>query len=225
MSNKIYYVKCTTLEQRDSLLAYAEWSGADDTLYRLDVKREPYVKLYKLPGGWAVCSDRSVVAGDIELTPDGFKRKIGKLWPSKVERKPSQLDRIEKRLGLIESSLAVLRSGATLMQELEEKHNIEPMNINKIREALEMAEAMADVFDQLSQKLGDLRERNADRSRLEEIREAIAELDKAAADQCKTPTLDQVVEAAFDWFDSPVDNGPGSDYDHLRARLSKLFKQ
>ena len=53
------------------------------------------------------------------------------------------------------------------------------MNINKIREALEMAEAMADVFDQLSQKLGDLRERNADRSRLEEIREAIAELDKA----------------------------------------------
>lgn len=169
MSNKIYYVKCTTLEQRDSLLAYAEWSGADDTLYRLDVKREPYVKLYKLPRGWAVCSDRSVVAGDIELTPDGFKRKIGKLWPSKskVERKPSQLDRIEKRLGLIESSLAVLRSGATLMQEL----------------------------------------------------------DKAAPDQCKTPTLDQVVEAAFDWFDSPVDNGPGSDYDHLRARLSKLFKQ
>lgn len=53
------------------------------------------------------------------------------------------------------------------------------MNINKIREALEMAEAMADVFDQLSQKLGDLRERNADRSRLEEIREALAELDKA----------------------------------------------
>ena len=167
MSNKIYYVKCTTLEQRDSLLAYAERHGAADNLYRLDVKREPYVKLYKLPGGWAVCSDRSVVAGDIELTPDGFKRKIGKLWPSKVERKPSQLDRIEKRLGLIESSLAVLRSGATLMQEL----------------------------------------------------------DKAAADQCKTPTLDQVVEAAFDWFDSPVDNGPGSDYDHLRARLSKLFKQ
>ena len=177
MSNKIYYVKCTTLEQRDSLLAYADRHGAADTLYRLDVKREPYVKLYKLPSrrprvvpsGWAVCSDRSVVAGDIELTPDGFKRKIGKLWPSKskVERKPSQLDRIEKRLELIESSLAVLRSGATLMQEL----------------------------------------------------------DKAAADQCKTPTLDQVVEAAFDWFDSPVDNGPGSDYDHLRARLSKLFKQ
>ena len=169
MSNKIYYVKCTTLEQRDSLLSYAERHGAADTLYRLDVKREPYVKLYKLPRGWAVCSDRSVVAGDIELTPDGFKRKIGKLWPSKskVERKPSQLDRIEKRLGLIESSLAVLRSGATLMQEL----------------------------------------------------------DKASADQCKTPTLDQVVEAAFDWFDSPVDNGPGSDYDHLRARLSKLFKQ
>lgn len=42
-----------------------------------------------------------------------------------------------------------------------------------------MAEAMADVFDQLSQKLGDLRERNIDRSRLQEIREARAELDKA----------------------------------------------
>jgi hypothetical protein len=76
------------------------------------------------------------------------------------------LDRIEKRLGLIESSLAVLRSGATLMQQLEQD----------------------------------------------------------AADQCKTPTLDQVVEVAFDWFDT-VDNGPGSDYDKLRARLSKLFKQ
>jgi hypothetical protein len=36
--------------------------------------------------------------------------------------------------------------------------------------------------------------------------------------------VDQVVEVAFDWFDT-VDNGPGSDYDKLRARLSKLFKQ
>lgn len=53
------------------------------------------------------------------------------------------------------------------------------MNTNKIREALELAEAMADVFDRLSQKLGDLRERNADRSRLNKIREALAELDKA----------------------------------------------
>lgn len=190
MSNKIYYVKCTTLEQRDSLLAYAEQRGADDTLYRLDVKREPYVKLYKLPRGWAVCSDRSVVAGDIELTPDGFKRKIGKLWSlkSKVERKPSQLDRIEATLSQVHEELLNVRSIA--------HHARTASRVNTIRLDTILSGA---TFMQ--------------------------ELDKAAADQCKTPTLDQVVEAAFDWFDSPVDNGPGSDYDHLRARLSKLFKQ
>ena len=103
------------------------------------------------------------------------------------------------------------------------------MNINKIREALEMAEAMADVFDQLSQKLGDLRERNADRSRLEEIREAIAELDKAQQ-PVKVLTVDvrRMAELASEWFDLPVDNGPGSDIDklerYLRARLTTAIE-
>jgi len=60
------------------------------------------------------------------------------------------------------------------------------MNTDKIREALELAEAMADIFDQLSQKLGDLRERNMDRSRLEEIRDAIAELDRMEAPKVLT---------------------------------------
>ena len=64
------------------------------------------------------------------------------------------------------------------------------MNTDKIREALELAEAMADIFDQLSQKLGDLRERNMDRSRLEEIRDAIAELDRMEA--AKVLTDDEI---------------------------------
>jgi hypothetical protein len=189
MSNKIYYVKCTTLEQRDSLLAYAKRRGAADNLFRLDVKREPYLKLYNFQGVWKVGSDRGVYGGEIELTPDSFKRKVGKLWPSKskVARKPSQLDRIEATLSQVHEELLNVRSIA--------HHARTAARVNTIKLDTILSGA---TFMQ--------------------------ELDKAAADQCKTPTLDQVVEVAFDWFDT-VDNGPGSDYDKLRARLSKLFKQ
>jgi hypothetical protein len=55
----------------------------------------------------------------------------------------------------------------------------------KVIEALELAENMASVFDQLSQKLGDLRERQTDRSRLEEVTDALAIL-QAAKDTATT---------------------------------------
>jgi hypothetical protein len=32
--------------------------------------------------------------------------------------------------------------------------------------------------------------------------------------------VDDAVKVAYDWFEGPVDNGPGSDYDKLRARLT-----
>jgi len=35
------------------------------------------------------------------------------------------------------------------------------------------------------------------------------------------PTVDQMARWAFDWFEGPVDNGPGSDLDKLRAHLQK----
>jgi hypothetical protein len=33
-------------------------------------------------------------------------------------------------------------------------------------------------------------------------------------------SVDDAVKVAYDWFEGPVDNGPGSDYDKLRARLT-----
>jgi hypothetical protein len=64
---------------------------------------------------------------------------------------------------------------------------------NKVIEALKLAESMASIFDQLSQKLGDLRERQTDRSRLEEITEALAILQ--AAKVRPQPAVDKLIEA------------------------------
>jgi hypothetical protein len=33
-------------------------------------------------------------------------------------------------------------------------------------------------------------------------------------------SVDDAVKVAYDWFEGPIDNGPGSDYDKLRARLT-----
>jgi hypothetical protein len=81
MSDKTYYVKCATQEERDSLIDYAISRGAKEVTDRGNFEEYPFVEIADKIGV------QSYDYGDgIQLTHESFRRKVRKLWPIKVER-------------------------------------------------------------------------------------------------------------------------------------------
>ena len=114
MSDKTYYVQCATQEERDSLLDYAVKRGATKGVIMAGM---PDVILR----GGQVWATKYLGTKPTQLTPDSFRRKVRKLWPSKdakrkspkpspKTRKPSQLDRIEAKLSQVHEELLSVRS-------------------------------------------------------------------------------------------------------------------